>query len=176
MARSFSQTLIRVSSSSPAAFHPETTTTKLLVAPTLKPIPHAYRLLSHRNQSSHSDYFQAVDLSHIESPSSDTELIEALAVQKIEDAIHRIVVRRSAPDWLPFLPGSSYWVPPRRNSYGIAQIVHKLANSLTEEEVMSLTTVRGWPSSAFYLPGPSSKPNEVETSSTQLTQAEDEEG
>ncbi|WMV34936.1 hypothetical protein MTR67_028321 [Solanum verrucosum] len=76
---------------------------------------------------------------------------EALAVQRIEEAIHRIIVRRSAPDWLPFRPGASYWVPPRRSSYGVADLVHKLANTLTEEEIMSLATFRGWPSSNFYL-------------------------
>ena len=48
---------------------------------------------------------------------------------KLEDAIHRIIVRRSAPDWLPFLPGSSYWVPPPRSrDYGLNQLVEKLAN------------------------------------------------
>ncbi|KAL0341751.1 UNVERIFIED_CONTAM: hypothetical protein Scaly_1837700 [Sesamum calycinum] len=76
---------------------------------------------------------------------------EARAVEKIEDAIHSIIVKRSKPDWLPFVPGASYWVPPRRSSYGVAQIVHKLANSLTDEEYLSLITLQGWPSSAFYI-------------------------
>ncbi|KAF3634738.1 hypothetical protein P3S67_010052 [Capsicum chacoense] len=79
------------------------------------------------------------------------EEAEALAVQRIEDAIHRIIVKRSAPDWLPFYPGASYWVPPRRSSYGVADLVQKLANTLSEEEIMSLATFRGWPSSNFYL-------------------------
>ncbi|OIT02709.1 PREDICTED: uncharacterized protein LOC109227351 [Nicotiana attenuata] len=82
---------------------------------------------------------------------SDTSEAEAVAVQRIEDAIHRIIVRRSAPDWLPFCPGASYWVPPRRSSYGVADLVHKLSNTLSEEETMSLATFRGWPSSTFYL-------------------------
>ncbi|CAN4112930.1 unnamed protein product [Withania somnifera] len=33
-------------------------------------------------------------------------------IRKLEEVIHSVIVRRSAPDWLPFLPGSSYWVPP----------------------------------------------------------------
>ncbi|VFQ83704.1 unnamed protein product [Cuscuta campestris] len=85
------------------------------------------------------------------SGSADVPDAEAIAVQRIEDAIHRIIVLKSAPDWLPFVPGASYWVPPRRGSYGIAKIVHKLSNSLSEEEVMSLTSDRGWPSSSFYV-------------------------
>ncbi|KAL2462529.1 uncharacterized protein Fot_53766 [Forsythia ovata] len=75
---------------------------------------------------------------------------EARAVEKIEDAIHTIIIRRSRPDWLQFVPGASYWVPPRRHSYGVAEIVHELSNALTEEEFNSLTTFQGWPSSAFY--------------------------
>ncbi|KAJ8557782.1 hypothetical protein K7X08_004548 [Anisodus acutangulus] len=63
---------------------------------------------------------------NVGSNSSEAEEAEALAVQRIEETIHRIIVRRSAPDWLPFCPGASYWVPPRRSSYGIADVVHKM--------------------------------------------------
>lgn len=105
--------------------------------------------------------------------SSDSE---TLAVQSIEDAIHRIIERRSAPDWLPFVPGSSYWVPPRKPSYGIADLVEKLANSLTDEEVMSLATTRGWPSSSFFVNDTSPDPAEVESTSTCTSQSVDEEG
>ncbi|KAJ8770593.1 hypothetical protein K2173_018084 [Erythroxylum novogranatense] len=75
-------------------------------------------------------------------------------VRKLEDVIHRIMVRRSAPDWLPFLPGHSYWVPPPRSasgSLGIAQLLEKLANPLSDEESLSTTTVRGWPSSDYFI-------------------------
>ncbi|KAL8098735.1 uncharacterized protein LOC141687395 [Apium graveolens] len=75
---------------------------------------------------------------------------EAFSVQRIEDAIHGIIVKRSAPDWLPFRPGYSYWVPPRRDSYGIADLVNTLSNNLADDEVMSLTTSRGWPSSTLF--------------------------
>ncbi|KAB2599903.1 hypothetical protein D8674_010174 [Pyrus ussuriensis x Pyrus communis] len=58
----------------------------------------------------------------------------------------------SVPDWLPFLPGASYWVPsPRLRSHGLAQLVDKLAKPLSEEETMSMSTVRGWPSSAYFI-------------------------
>ncbi|KAJ8562364.1 hypothetical protein K7X08_011655 [Anisodus acutangulus] len=33
-------------------------------------------------------------------------------IRKLEEVIHSVIVRRSAPDWLPFMPGYSYWVPP----------------------------------------------------------------
>lgn len=77
--------------------------------------------------------------------------VKGNAVEKIEDLIHSFIVRRSRPDWLPFVPGGSYWVPPRRTSYGVAEIVETLSNALTEEEYLSLTSVQGWPSSAFYI-------------------------
>ncbi|XP_057769637.1 uncharacterized protein LOC130989625 [Salvia miltiorrhiza] len=76
---------------------------------------------------------------------------KANAVEKIEDVIHSFIVRRSRPDWLTFVPGGSYWVPPRRTSYGVSGIVETLSNALTEEEYLSLTTVQGWPSSSFYI-------------------------
>ncbi|CAN0898798.1 hypothetical protein LINGRAHAP2_LOCUS19911, partial [Linum grandiflorum] len=55
-------------------------------------------------------------------------------LRKLENAIHRVIVRRTAPDWLPFVLGSSCWVPPPRStasSYGIAQLVEKLANLMS---------------------------------------------
>lgn len=76
---------------------------------------------------------------------------KAMAVEKIEDIIHSFIFMRSKPDWIPFLPGTSYWVPPRRTLYGVAGMVENIANSLTEEEYLSLTTFQGWPSSAFYI-------------------------
>lgn len=102
--------------------------------------PRAVRCLSSLPESS----------SLVELAASEAEA-EAKAVEKIEDVIHGIIVKRSKPDWLPFVPGASYWVPPRRTSYGVAEIVHNLANALTDEEYLSLTTLQGWPSSAFYI-------------------------
>ncbi|KAL5554453.1 hypothetical protein UlMin_042000 [Ulmus minor] len=130
-------------------------------------------LLAQRTQSSQpSPNTDLADLTDASSSSSDPLL------RKLEDAIHRIIVRRSAPDWLPFLPGSSYWVPPPRSrNYGLNQLVEKLANPLTEEESMSTTTVRGWPSSDYFIQGAS--PHQIESTekrSKNLYQSEDEEG
>ncbi|XWS19239.1 hypothetical protein CRYUN_Cryun32bG0113800 [Craigia yunnanensis] len=151
MARSLSQTIIKLS-------------------PITNLRPSSSRLLSIRtqsNQPNHSDFSD---------PSSDSSSSDPL-LRKLEDAIHRIIVRRSAPDWLPFLPGSSYWVPPSTaQSYGLAQLVEKLANPLTPEESMSTTTVRGWPSSDYFIKGGSPHPVEVDMTSNTSSKSEDEEG
>ncbi|XP_065864519.1 uncharacterized protein [Euphorbia lathyris] len=97
------------------------------------------RIFALRFQSTLPSHPNHTDLSD-DSTSTDPLL------RKLEDAIHRIIVRRAAPDWLPFLPGSSYWVPPPRSadgSNGIAQLIEKLANPLTDEETLSTTSVRG---------------------------------
>ncbi|CAL9009441.1 unnamed protein product [Prunus brigantina] len=105
------------------------------------------RLITLRAQSNLPFHHDPTTDSSTDSPSDPL-------LRKLEDAIHRIMVRRSAPDWLPFLPGTSYWVPPPRSrSTGLAQLVDKLANPLTEEETMSMTTIRGWPSSAYFIEG-----------------------
>ncbi|KAG2259629.1 hypothetical protein Bca52824_078923 [Brassica carinata] len=93
-------------------------------------------------------------------------------IQKLEDAVHRIVVRRSAPDWLPFVPGASYW------THGIAQLVAKLANPLTDEESLSTNSSRGWPSSDYFLKGVQPLLMETKTEATSNTEShsKDEEG
>ncbi|KAM7476175.1 hypothetical protein LguiB_023418 [Lonicera macranthoides] len=180
MARSLSQILIR--NSTLATRYPPTTNT----------FPLASRLLTQRNQSSNSDTIfllddpNTIESEHENSSSSSSSSRETLAaVQRIEDAIHRIVVIRSAPDWLPFRPGSSYWVPPRirssssssSSSYGIADLMHRLSNSLTQEELMSLTTSRGWPSSSFYFnPDVFQDSVDVETTSKNMPESNEEEG
>ncbi|KAK8496269.1 hypothetical protein V6N13_130334 [Hibiscus sabdariffa] len=134
MARSLCQTIIKL--------HPIT-----------KPTPSSSRVLSFRSQSNQP--------SHFDQPDASSDASSDPLLRKLEDAIHRIIVRRSAPDWLPFLPGSSYWVPPSTaRSYGLAQIVEKLANPLTPDESISTTTVRGWPSSEYFIKGGSPHPVE----------------
>lgn len=118
---------------------------------------------THRHGSNQSGKQQPqlieVDLDS-SSSSSDGEV---LGIKKLEDVIHNIIVKRSAPDWLPFIPGSSYWVPPprtrrrRQSGGGVVDILGKLTNNnpspppgLSDEESLSLSTIHGWPSSSFY--------------------------
>ncbi|XP_022721369.1 uncharacterized protein LOC111278895 [Durio zibethinus] len=145
--------------------------TIMRLSPISKPRSSSYRLLSVRTQSTQPNH------SDLSDPSSDSSSSSDQLLRKLEDAIHRIIVRRSAPDWLPFLPGSSYWVPPSAaHSYGLAQLVEKLANPLTPEESMSTTTVRGWPSSDYFIKGRSPHPVEVDITSSISSKSEDEEG
>ncbi|KAJ4963517.1 hypothetical protein NE237_023456 [Protea cynaroides] len=159
MARALSQTLMRVSSS------PSFLSSKAqLLAP-------SSRFINHRNRSNRSEKAQLVEVDL----DSDNE-VEVLGLRRLEEAIHGIIVRRSAPDWLPFVPGSSYWVPPRRRPSGFLDLVGKLANPLTEEELLSLTTVRGWPSSAYFVEGASPYPVDNDKNLKKTSQSEDEEG
>ncbi|KAM0943264.1 hypothetical protein DsansV1_C13g0120401 [Dioscorea sansibarensis] len=91
-----------------------------------------------------------IDLEEESTATSKAE-VEILRVRRLEDAIHGIIVRRAAPDWLPFRPGSSYWVPPRSRSLGLVELVEKLA--MSEEERLSFSSVRGWPSLDYFVQG-----------------------
>ncbi|KAJ0257183.1 Uncharacterized protein HA466_0080940 [Hirschfeldia incana] len=130
------------------------------------------RLLSFRCQSSD----RRSDLHETDTSSPSDPLI-----QKLEDAVHRIFVRRAAPDWLPFVPGASYYVPPPGSgsqTHGVAQLVAKLANPLTDEETLSTNSSHGWPSSDYFLKGvqPRLMETKIETSSNTEYNSEDEEG
>jgi len=173
MARLLSQTLTRLSSS---AKLPNPTTAHLSLSP---------RILTHRNRSNQSGKAQLVEVDLDSSSSSDRE-VEVMGVKRLEDVIHSIIVRRSAPDWLPFIPGSSYWVPPRRRAPGLVELVGKLTNPLSDEENMAFTTERGWPSSAYFIEGSAAHPVpmelqvkvevKVEDNTENASQSEDEEG
>jgi hypothetical protein len=96
--------------------------------------------------------------------------VEVAGIRRLEEAIHGVMVRRSTPEWLPFVPGGSFWVPPMRRPHGVAELVGRIASSgvgeagqvayqaeayvpMTEEEELSLSTARGWPSSAYFVEG-----------------------
>ncbi|CAN1143774.1 hypothetical protein LINPERHAP1_LOCUS23867 [Linum perenne] len=107
----------------------------------------------------------AADPAAADEPSTDP------LVRQFEDAVHRIIVRRAAPDWLPFLPGSSYWVPSARSSagsFGIAHLIQNLANPMTHEEAFSVTTVRGWPSSNYFIKDAKLDPEDVHKNTDEL--------
>ncbi|KAF5956541.1 hypothetical protein HYC85_003766 [Camellia sinensis] len=148
MARVLSQTLTRISSSP----LPNSTILYTKSSSSSSPLALSPRILSHRNQSNQSGKAQLVEVD-LDSDGSGGGEIEVMGVRKLEDVIHSIIVRRSAPDWLPFIPGSSYWVPPRRRPSGIVELIGKLTKPLSEEEGMSFTTERGWPSSTYFIEG-----------------------
>ncbi|XP_006659226.1 uncharacterized protein LOC102722514 [Oryza brachyantha] len=101
--------------------------------------------------------------------------VEAVGVRRLEEAIHGVIVRRAAPDWLPFVPGGSFWVPPMRrpHGHGVADLVSRMAAAgasgaevvtgfahepevyapMTEEEALSFSTARGWPSADYFVEG-----------------------
>jgi hypothetical protein len=74
-------------------------------------------------------------------------------LKKLDDIVQRILVQKATPDWLPFVPGSSFWVPPRRSPLGVSDFVGKLADKLSYEESLSVATDRGWPCSHFLIDG-----------------------
>ncbi|CAA7408263.1 unnamed protein product [Spirodela intermedia] len=95
------------------------------------------------------------------------------AARRLEDVIYGIVVRRAAPDWLPFLPGSSYWVPPRKRSHGLVELLGRVSSPMTEEDFMSLRSVRGWPCPA-HLKGDVSPDSVDKNLKETIVQSEDE--
>lgn len=144
MARFLSQTLTltRTSSSSSSS-----SSAYLSISP---------RILTQRHGSNQSGKSQLIEV-NLDSSSPSNDDVELLGIRKLEDVIHSIIVKRSAPDWLPFMPGSSYWVPPRPSRpYGLVEMLGRLTNPLTNEESLSLSTVRGWPSSSYFIQGTSS--------------------
>ena len=117
----------------------------------------ALRFRSSRALSAKVEFVE-IDLSE-ESPSSpsggggagDSAKVQAQrGLRRLEDAIHGVLVRRAAPDWLPFVPGASYWVA---DLLGAAVYTARGAPAMTAEEAMSFTTVRGWPSAAYFVEG-----------------------
>ncbi|KAJ4754923.1 hypothetical protein LUZ62_089328 [Rhynchospora pubera] len=103
-----------------------------------------------------------------------------LGIKRLEDAIQGVIVKRSAPDWLPFVPGASYWVPPFRKPMGVMELVSRVANErgemvvMSEEESLSFTSVRGYPSSTYFLEG--GPPHPVKKRSRKVaSQTDDEE-
>ncbi|GAB4849944.1 hypothetical protein Ancab_029244 [Ancistrocladus abbreviatus] len=129
------------------------------------------RLLTLRHRTNLPEKSNRIDIEL----GSDAEM-ERIAIQKLEDAIHRIIIKRSQPKWLPFVPGASYWVPPKSKARGFAEVISKLAVSVNKDEAMSLATDRGWPSSEYFFKGASPSPLEGETDSKKTSRNEEEEG
>jgi len=77
-----------------------------------------------------------------------------VALKHFDDLIHRILVKKATPDWLPFVPGSSFWVPPRPSPTNVVDLVHRLTREDDRpHDSPLLSTLRGWPSSNFFING-----------------------
>ncbi|BAF15716.1 uncharacterized protein [Oryza sativa Japonica Group] len=149
----------------------------------------SYGRLHVRGVSSKVEFIE-IDLSSEDAPSSSSSSgVEGggfgpreMGMRRLEDAIHGVLVRRAAPEWLPFVPGGSYWVPEMRRGVAadlVGTAVRSAigaawnAEAMTEEEMMCLTTMRGWPSEAYFVEGKFSHP--VESSRKVATQTDEEE-
>lgn len=87
-----------------------------------------------------------------------------------------MIVRRAAPDWLPFRPGASYWVPPQVRSHpyrGVIEVIGRLSAAkqsrgdarssdapesssigfMSDDELTLFSCHRGWPSSSYFIQG-----------------------
>ncbi|GAB4859025.1 hypothetical protein Ancab_010493 [Ancistrocladus abbreviatus] len=116
-------------------------------------ISHSSRILPHRNRSSISTKAQLieVDLQTSADYGGRAAKVELLGIKKVEEVLHNIIVRRSAPDWLLFVPGAFHWVPHKPSANSFVELVGKLTNPLSKKERLSLTTVHGLPSSSFFI-------------------------
>ncbi|TKY72762.1 hypothetical protein E2542_SST01507 [Spatholobus suberectus] len=99
-----------------------------------------------------------------------------VALKHFDDLIHRILVKKATPDWLPFVPGSSFWVPPRPSPANVVDLVHKLTHEDTRRPRDSplLSTLRGWPSSNFFIDG--NEPTDGEDTDMEISSPDGMEG
>ncbi|XP_048423854.1 uncharacterized protein LOC125469863 [Pyrus x bretschneideri] len=118
-----------------------------------RPLLPPYLTQAHRAGSFRSGKAELIEIEVEPSPSSSPSDSEKLMLKKLDDIVQTIVVQRATPDWLPFVPGSSFWVPPRHAPLKVADLIGKLANQLTFEEILSVATDRGWPCSQFFING-----------------------
>ncbi|KAL6523691.1 hypothetical protein OROGR_017295 [Orobanche gracilis] len=98
--------------------------------------------LRHRSSKPQQSQLMELDLS---SSSSSGEYDVTLKL--FDELIQWILVKKATPDWLPFVPGSSFWVPPRSAPSNVVHLLHNLSH----EESLSLATLQGWPSSKFFI-------------------------
>ncbi|CAK9329867.1 unnamed protein product [Citrullus colocynthis] len=111
-------------------------------------IPSSFAL-GHRNRSTRSGKVKFIEID-LESSSFGPDS-EVLAIRKLDDFVQKIIVERSTPDWLPFVPGSSFWVPPRRTKpRRVVDLFDKLVEPIIKEDSPSPANARGWPCLDFF--------------------------
>ncbi|KAI4381133.1 hypothetical protein MLD38_007245 [Melastoma candidum] len=127
--------------------------------------------LSSRHRSSRSGKLIEIDLdSALPSSSfhgdSDADADSgSIGLRGLEESLHSILALRYTPDWIPFLPGASFWVPPRTLS-AVHYLGH-LASPFSDEDSLPFSSPRGWPCfhSLYHLDGASTATVDVESES-----------
>ncbi|XP_020589960.1 uncharacterized protein LOC110031209 [Phalaenopsis equestris] len=153
MARFLSRTLIRESQSVGRELSPSSHCLGY-VGPGVVVRPLPWRFVGVRLRSDRPEVGQLIEVELGQGTDSTNVEVEVLSLRRLEDAIQVLVIQKSAPAWIPFVPGSSYWVPPRPRGHGFELgVIARSEKSLTEEEALSRTTRRGWPSSSYFVDG-----------------------
>ncbi|KAL0702857.1 hypothetical protein Bca4012_058979 [Brassica carinata] len=112
-------------------------------------IPHGRFFLRRFDRRSYSSKPE-IDL---DSSSSATSKAEAER-KSLNEYFQKMAVKNSTPDWLPFAPGSSFWVPlqHQKTAGKVAYMMNMVTNPLKKEEAFSLSSSSGWPCSSFFIP------------------------
>lgn len=126
------------------------------LCPTTKPNFMSLTLRHRSSRAATNPHLIEIDTSSSSLSSSEGE--HEMTLKLFDDLIHRILVKKATPDWLPFVPGSSFWVPPRPTPSNVFTLVHKLTNDgqqvpASNDESLSISSLRGWPSSNYFIKG-----------------------
>lgn len=79
-------------------------------------------------------------------------------VKKMEEGIQLLLVQKATPDWIPFVPGTSFWVPPRegphrgrrRRRREMADVIRQLDVLATPDEKLPQFMNSRWPCREFF--------------------------
>ncbi|GAB2219102.1 hypothetical protein Drorol1_Dr00006731 [Drosera rotundifolia] len=125
------------------------TLTRTIPSPTL----FSSRLLTRRHRSV-LPQFTELDLeSFVSNPAEK----QSSTAKMLEEFVHGVMVRRSTPDWIQFVPGASFWVPPGPKAPRGLELVaigggKGKGMGLSVEERRCLTSGTGcWPSSEYFI-------------------------
>ncbi|XP_039131949.1 uncharacterized protein LOC120268726 [Dioscorea cayenensis subsp. rotundata] len=116
-----------------------------------------------------------VDLSTAGNEKSGSD-VETFIRQQLEEAMQLMLILRATPDWLPFRPGFSFWVPPLsdRSLSKLREFAGMASDSMIMEAKLSFFIGRGWPSSSYFIDG--GPPHQVnENSEIGTTESDDNE-
>ncbi|GJN39023.1 hypothetical protein PR202_gb28116 [Eleusine coracana subsp. coracana] len=106
---------------------------------------------------------RAAEVIEVEAPGPSTAADGAAMTQRLEEAIDGAMARMAEPDWAPFRPGTSYFVPPRPAGaargllallgHGGGMELAPLRRGLSVDEVRAVASSRGYPCSTYFIDG-----------------------